>query len=252
MVRISSHPDFALRSERLHELTRGKAERDAEYPAWTVPEVIAFETQYTAPVKTGADLLRLVLGVLHDIVFKLDKGDATSRKLLERAKDEDEVQNWLTEQIQLRSLGRYHAYRESQIAKGDKPDIIVASATAQCEVAIEVKHGGKGWTATELEQALRIQLAVNYLRPVTRRHGVLVITHHHDRQWLDPITNKRQPFDALIKRLSGVATTLIETDSGAIEVRCVGINAWRDTSPSLKVRQRLAKRPTIIRRTAKA
>jgi hypothetical protein len=248
MVRAANDPDFAARSERFRELARGKAERDAEYPAWTIPEVITFETRYTAPVKTGADLLRLVLGILADIVFTLNKGDSTSRPLLERAKDEDEVQNWLAEQIQLRSLGRYHAHREAQVAQGDKPDIIVASAAAQCEVAIEVKHGGKGWTATELEQALRTQLAVDYLKPATRRHGVLVITHHRDRRWLDPSTRKSLSFEAVISWLSGIAATLVETDSGAVEVHCVGINAWRDTSPTSEVRQRSAKKPTIIRR----
>jgi hypothetical protein len=121
MLRAADDPDFAIRSERFRELARGKAERDAEYPAWTIPEVIAFEVQRTAPVKTGADLLRLVLGVLDDINFQLIKGDSTSRQLLERAKDEDEVQQWLVEQIQSRSRGRYHAYREAQVAKGDKP-----------------------------------------------------------------------------------------------------------------------------------
>ena len=44
--------------------------------------------------------------------------------------------------------------------------------------------------ATQLEQALRSQLAVNYLKPATRRHGILVVTHHRDRQWLDPATAK--------------------------------------------------------------
>jgi hypothetical protein len=247
MVRAANDPDFAVRSERFKELARGKAERDAEYPAWTIPEVITFETQYTAPVKTGADLLGLVLGVLADITFRLDKGDSTSRQLLERARDEDEVQNWLTEQIHLRSFGRYHAYREAQVAQGDKPDIIVASAAAQCEVAIEVKHGGKGWTATELEQALRIQLATDYLKPLTRRHGVLVITHHRDRRWLDPSTRKPLSFEAVISWLSDIAKTLVETDSGAIEVHCVGINAWRETPPTSKARQRPAKMSTVTR-----
>jgi hypothetical protein len=159
-----------------------------------------------------------------------------TRQLLERAKDEDEVQNWLAEQIQLRSSGRYHAYREAQVAQGDKPDIIVASAAAQCEVAIEVKHGGKDWTATQLEQALRTQLAVDYLKPATRRHGVLVITHHRNRQWLDPSTRKPLSFEAVISWLSGIAATLVETDSGAIEVHCIGINAWREAAEPVKAR----------------
>jgi hypothetical protein len=183
----------------------------------------------------------------------LNKGDSTSRQLLERARDEDEVQNWLTEQIQLRSLGRYHAYREAQVAQGDKPDIIVASASAQCEVAIEVKHGGKGWTANQLERALRVQLAVDYLKPATRRHGVLVITHHRDRNWLDPQTRTPLSFEAMIDWLSDLAATLVETDIGAIEVHCVGINAWRDAPAPLPAKKYPAKKPSkkAPRRAAK-
>ncbi|WP_316229826.1 hypothetical protein [Bradyrhizobium sp. SZCCHNR1051] len=226
MLRIAQDPNFAIRSERFRELARGKAERDAEHPAWTATEVVAFGDKRIAPVKTGDDLLRLVLGVLRDIVLKFSKGDSTSRQLLERAKDEEEVQQWLTEQLQLRSLGRYHAYREAEVAKRDRPDIIVASTTSQCEVAIEVKHGGKLWTASQLEDALRTQLAVDYLKPETRRHGVLVVTHHRDRKWLDPATRKPLTFEALIDWLSGIASTLVEIDGNAVEVRCVGINAW--------------------------
>ena len=254
MLRAAHDPDFAIRSERFRELARGKAERDAEYPAWTIPEVVTFETQYTAPVKTGDDLLRVVLGVFDDIVLQFTKGDSTSRQLLQRAKDEDEVQQWLAEQMQLRSRDRYHAYREAQVAQGDKPDIIVASAAAQCEVAIEVKHGGMGWTANQLEQALRVQLAVDYLKPATRRHGVLVITHHRDRKWLDPLTRKPLSFDAVIKWLSGIAETLVETNGAAIEARCVGINAWRElpTTSSTKTHSTKKSLKKAPRRTAKS
>jgi hypothetical protein len=105
------------------------------------------------------------------------------------------------------------------------------------EVAIEVKHGGKGWTAHQLEEALRTQLAEDYLKPSTRRHGVLVVTHHRDRRWLDPSTRKPLSFDAVIGWLSGIAAALVENHGGAIEVRCVGINAWREPAPAKKIRK---------------
>jgi hypothetical protein len=237
-LRAADHPDFAARSDRFRELARGKAERDAEFPAWTIPEIISFEHHHAAPVKTGDDLLQLVLAVLNDIVFRLASGDATSRPLLERAKDEEEVQNWLVEQMQYHSHGRYHAYREAQVAQRDKPDVIVASTSVPREVAIEVKHGGKGWTINQLEDGLRIQLASDYLKPSTRRHGVFVVTHHRDRRWLDPSTRRPLSFDAVIGRLSEVAVRLVENESGAIEVRCVGINAWRTTTQARKARKR--------------
>ena len=119
MQRLANNPVFALRSHRFHELARGKAERDTEVPAWTPAEILTFERQFTAPVKTGVDLLRLVLGVLADIAQNLTKGDFTSRALLERAKDEEEVQHWLAEQMNARAKGRFHAIREAEVAIRD-------------------------------------------------------------------------------------------------------------------------------------
>jgi len=232
--RIADGPEFALRAERFRELARGKAEHDAEPPAWNAAEVAGFERQHTAPVKTGTDLLRIVMSVLSDIQFQLKKGDVSSRPLLQRAKDEDEVQNWLVEQMNYRSRGRFNAYREAQVAGGNKPDVIVSSTAAQCEVGVEVKHGGKGWTLRQLEKALRLQLAQDYLKPPTRRDGIFLVTHHGQRRWRDPESNRLMTFETLIRWLEGIAEMLVENDSGPIEVKCFGI----DASPSVNEKSR--------------
>ena len=244
MQRLASDPIFALRSHRFHELARGKAERDAEGPAWTAGEALRFHKECTAPVKTGADLLRVVTGVLGDIAQNLTHGDVTSRPLLERAKDEEEVQHWLVEQMNARARGRFHAFREAEVATGDKPDVIVASTSAPCEVAIEVKHGGKGWTARDLEHALRTQLAEDYLKPERRRHGVLVITHHRDRRWLRISDNKPISFSDLIAWLSGIAATVTQNAVGPIVVKCIGINAWK--GESVPIAPKLSKKKSTI------
>ncbi|MFN5689824.1 hypothetical protein [Bradyrhizobium sp.] len=245
MKRFAGDPVFALRSHRFRELARGKAERDAESPAWSEAEALTFQRQFTAPAKTGADLLRVVIGVLADIAQNLTRGDVTSRPLLERAKDEDEVQHWLVEQINARARGRFHAFREAEVAIRDKPDVIIASTSAPCEVAIEVKHGGKGWSARDLESALRTQLAEDYLKPESRRHGVLVVTHHRDRRWLRISDNKAISFADLIAWLSGIAASMTENAVGQIVVKCVGINAWKDVSRpvSAKKAKKKAKPP---------
>lgn len=222
--RVAADPVLAVRAHRFNELARGKAERDCELPAWTAKEVLRFERERTAPVKTGAGLLRVVEGILSDIQFELTKGDVSSRRLLQQAQDEEEVQGWLTEQLNLRSRDRFRAFREAEVAQGDKPDVIVSSTSASCEVAIEIKHS-KRWTLRQLEEGLRIQLAENYLKPEVRRYGLLVITHHLARQWRDTETNESMTFPRLIERLASVATTLIANTSGAIEVKCVGIDA---------------------------
>jgi hypothetical protein len=257
MRRLAEDPVFALRSHRFHELARGKAERDAEGPAWNAAEVLTFQRQFTAPAKTGADLLRVVMGVLGDIAQNLTHGDVTSRPLLERAKDEDEVQHWLVEQMNARARGRFHAFREAEVAIRDKPDVIIASTSAPCEVAIEVKHGGKGWTARDLESALRTQLAEDYLKPESRRHGLLVITHHRDRRWLRISDNKPVSFSDLIAWLSGIASTMTENAVGQIVVKCIGINAWKgESSPAApkqakKKSKPLPKRRPVVRKGRK-
>jgi hypothetical protein len=254
MHRLANDPVFALRSHRFHELARGKAERDTEIPAWTASETLTFERQFTAPAKTGADLLRLVIGVLADIAQNLTIGDFTSRALLERAKDEEEVQHWLAEQMNARAKGRFHAVREAEVAIRDKPDLIIASTSAPCQVAVEIKHGGKDWSARDLESALRTQLAEDYLKPENRRHGVLVITHHRNRRWLRISDNRPISFTDLIAWLSGIAETLTANGVGSIAVRCAGINALKsepNTAPTGRREGLRAKRPSPIKKGLK-
>jgi hypothetical protein len=252
MQRLAENPAFTLRSHRFRELARGKATRDADLPAWTAEEIRGFESTFLAPAKTGADLLRIVLGVLSDIQRGLTTDDFSSRALLERAKDEEEVQPWLAEQMLLRARGRFQITRESEIALGDKPDIIVASTVCPFQVAVEIKHGGKGWSGAELENALRVQLGVDYLKPEARRHGVLVITHHHSRRWQRPDQSKRIEFSELIAWLSGIAATIKQNAVGHISVACVGLNAWKiDSSIAPKRPGPAAQPPTKQRGAAK-
>jgi hypothetical protein len=202
------------------------AERDTEPLPWTVREVVAFERERTAPVRTGAELLKVVLGVMQDIQHALDHNDVSSRPLLKAARNEDEVRNWLVEQMNFRSKGRFNAYREAEVAHGNMPDVIVSSTSAQCEIAVEVKHGGKTWTLRQYENALRQQLANDYLKSSNRRHGIFVVSNHGTRQWRDPETNEVVVFADLISKLSAIAEMLTTNDAGAaIVVRCHGIDA---------------------------
>lgn len=229
---MANDPDYKSRRTRFQEIARGKADNDSEFPAWTAPEVVTFEKEHTAPVKTGEDLLRVVMAVLSDIQIHLDKADVSSRALLERAKDEDEVRNYVVEQMKFRSRKRFHAYREAQVADRDRPDIIVASTSAPVEVGMEVKHGSKTWTHKQLTNALDTQLAEDYLKPSTRRHGVFVVTKHSARRWRDAETKVMHTFESIIGWLQDRAAKLIKNSTGAITVRCFGLDATDKKKPS--------------------
>jgi hypothetical protein len=221
----------ALRN-RLKELAHGKAERDAELPAWRPAEVLAFEQEHIAPAKTGEALLHVVLGVLSDIQASFSRDDMSSRSLLERAEDEGEVQAWLAEQMNLRSRGRFHAHCEVQVSDRDKPDIVISSTAARVELAVEVKHGGKRWTVRDLERALTNQLARKYLKPETRRHGVLVVSYHRQRTWREPETREILKFQNVIERLKTLAQGVVRNDFGHVEVRVFGIDTSRASDES--------------------
>lgn len=210
---------------RFRQLAKRMAERDAEPPAWSCDEVRQFERRWTAPAKTGAELLDLVCGVLSDIDLAFRSYDASSRDVLQSATGEPAVQTWLFEQFELRANGRYQVYREPEVKKKRKPDIVVSSAAAAVSVAVEAKHGGKQWTLKTLRRALKTQLAKNYLKPANRRHGVFVITNHSDRYWVDKEGGERLSFDQLIDRLRRDAHAITRNEEGEICVRVAGIDA---------------------------
>ena len=210
---------------RWRELAKKKAENDAEPPAWSANDINRLEQAYTAPVKTGDDLFRLVLSVLADIEFDLIHSDASSRAVLQRAENEEEVQQWLAEQLRLRARNRYHVHREAEVAQRNEPDIIVSSTEGKLEIAIEIKHANMKWTYSDLKNTLRVQLVEKYLKPISRRHGILVISCHKLRRWKNPETKKiNVQFDELISRLDAIAKGLVRNENGTVKARCIGLS----------------------------
>jgi hypothetical protein len=237
MIRLSRSRLVPARSLRFRELARGMAERDTESPAWSPVETLTLERRYLLPVKTAEDLYRVVLDVLDEIIWDFDNQDASSRAVLETAKHENAVQHWAAEQLRLRAHGRYHVHREAEVAEGNMPDILISGTTTPFEVAVEAKHGDKGWTLSTLTEAIKDQLAEDYLRPGNRRSGVFIVTCHKKKRWQDSRTGKLLDFQELIERLAKFASTLTRNTVGSVIVRVRGIDAAprpRRRSPAKK------------------
>lgn len=230
MIELASKSEIGKSSHRFRQLARGMAERDAERASWTEDETLTFETVHVAPIKTGHDLYRVVLGVLDDIRHGFEREDASSKRLLTKLgetekDDEKSVQNWLAEQLKLRAKDKYHVHREVEVVNKNEPDIIVSGATAKVEIAIEVKQADS-WSPNQLKKALTHQLAENYLRTQTRRHGVLFLTDHGRRQWKNPHTKKKVfSFYELLVFLSKTADSTTSNSSGKVQVCVYGIDA---------------------------
>jgi hypothetical protein len=138
--------------------------------------------------------------------------------------DEESVKNWLAEQLRLRANGRYHVHREAEVANNDKPDIIISSTGGQFEIAIEIKQADS-WSPKKLKEALTQQLAEDYLKPQSRRHGILFLTNHGRRQWKDPVSQKSGlTFINLQTFLADIATTIKNNATGKIDVSVFGLD----------------------------
>jgi hypothetical protein len=225
MRRLADHREMKPRRLWLRELARQMADRDSELPAWTPAEAVAFERERLLPPKTGPQLYRVARSALNQIKWRFDHGNASSQPVLLTAEDEDAVQKYLAEQLELTALGRYHTVREPEIAESNKPDILLSSAHSIDEVAIEVKYGDKGWRAVTLEHALTAQLAEDYLRPANRRHGLLVVTSHSSKRWRHPATGAMLSFNEMIAYLNSVASKLKRNAVGEVTVAVIGIDA---------------------------
>src|SRR5262249_5745588 len=106
------------------------------------------------------------------------------------------------------------------------------------------------WSGADLEGALRVQLAEDYLKPEYRRHGVLVVTHHRDRRWLRTNESEKIEFSDLIAWLSGISATIKQNAAGYVAVECVGLNAWRPAATPATPKQLAPRAKAPVKRGA--
>lgn len=226
ILELAYDPVVGERRHRFRQLARSMAERAAEKPAWTEEDVVRFENTLCSPVRTGMELLDLACEMIDQINHDIRFGDFSIQPILETAENEFAVQNWLAYEYNKLADGRYATAREKQV-KGDKrPDIALAAAISGSEIAIEIKHGGKDWTLRDLRDALRGQLAGDYLLPRNRRHGLFVVTNHRStRFWVNDDKSHRLKFSEVVEILKNDALTLKVNGAGTIQVEVRGIDA---------------------------
>jgi hypothetical protein len=214
-----------VRPTRFRELAHGMAERSSELAAWSPLDICTFETHYLLPISTGHQLMDAVCETLNEIKRGFMQDDAGPRRLVARAVDEAEVQEWLAGELKTRSRDRFHIHREPQVAARKMPDIVVSSTTIANQIAIEIKHANKGWTLKDLEGAVVRQLVGRYLHPTERRHGILVVSLHARRTWRDTSVRKSLSFDQVIDRLNALAAKVKRNATGDVTVSVIGIDA---------------------------
>ncbi|WP_430414029.1 hypothetical protein [Parasphingorhabdus sp.] len=235
MIALSQNSIVGDSGHRLRELAREIAERSAEREPWTEPMTQKFEADTLAPISNGEDLFNLTLALLEEINWSFANADMSARSVVETAKDEAAVQNWLGSTLANMSKGRFLPHRETHVADEKRPDLLITASSAPVEVAIEIKHDDKGWSLKDLRSALRVQLAEQYLQPENRRYGVLVISNHRDGKfWRDMEEKVRLSFDKTISLLQREAKEIRHNSSGSISVSVCGI----DAAPRIRTSQK--------------
>lgn len=246
------------RGRRFKQLAAGLAEEASEKPVWSGKQVEVFEETHLSPVRTGGELLKLACAVIDDLDTEFRTWDYSIKPLVETAKDEFAIQNWLAREFERLSNGRYLTAREKQVKNERRPDLALSVGITGSEVAIEIKHGEKSWTLPELKYSISNQLAHDYLLPPKRRAGLFVITNHRDtRYWFSEDKTQRLDFRTVVKELTDYAASITSNAEGFIELAVRGLDASggpaRPRSKTNKRSKRAGKRGAKVRtRTKKA
>lgn len=199
-------------------------EKGAAHTAWAEKDFIESQRSHRLPIKTHLQFFELVSALIQDINHDFLNEGATSRPLPLASTKENQVQDWLFEQLKLRSDGPLSRVLEAQVRGKKRPDLIVASTSLDSQIAIEVKHGDKGWTLPDLKDAITKQLVGRYLKPAHRRSGVLFVTRHEKSSWRNPKTGKLIGFDEVLGELREHAVITAKEHSVSIRVDVIGID----------------------------
>jgi hypothetical protein len=90
-------------------------------------------------------------------------------------------------------------------------------------LVIEVKQADS-WTVNELVHALENQLAEDYLKTTTRRHGILYMSNHGRKGWKHTESGAEIKFADLVEFLSQKATDKTNNSSGPIQLAVMGLD----------------------------
>jgi hypothetical protein len=213
ILRLAEVPDFPVPKARLYELAKERAEKDSESAAWNPGEAAAFEKSAETEPQTPRDLQLVALHRLADMQHDLLHGDFQQGETLAGLENENAVQRWTADRLDLKRGRSYAVDREVHVADEKEPDIRLRAKATDANVPIEVKVV-ESWTLEELEAALKTQLCGQYLRTRGGRHGILLLVHQKTRPigWQDR-DGTMLTFDQVVNHLRRMAVTIAGASS---------------------------------------
>ncbi len=218
----ATHPDSPWYGAQARE----RAEKDADFPAWSSEDIKTFSKESERNPREHAALFELVKSRLNDLKFDLEDGDSSIAGILVKANLETDHRKFIGSWLRDRSFGRYSVPQEEELADAKKPDIRVHGYGFDGPVPIELKIAdNSNWSGAKLFERLENQLCGDYLRDQKSTSGVYLLLNRGEKQvWEHPITKLRMSFIELVEKLQTHATTFIADKPGIDEIHVIGID----------------------------
>ena len=224
LLELADEDDFAHFADYLRFQARQRAAIDAEFPPFDPADVIALDARHEAPPRDSDGLFTVMMDRLGDLAHDLTHDDFTNRPTLRGIGTEPEMQRNLAREIRQRANGIYKVTREEEVADKKHPDIRLSAANRDLKAVIEVKIADN-WTLTDLERALRNQLAGQYLRHSNCSAGCLLLTYHgRKKYWVHPETRKRIIFPELVALLNDKARAIENESTSDVRIAVFGLD----------------------------
>jgi hypothetical protein len=222
---------------RARVLARERAERDAEFEAWRAGDLARFERDFKPTPRSSQDLCRLALAILENVQDDVLRADFQQGRILVGLKDEELVQNWVANSLQVRGTKRFSVERESHVAHEKEPDLRLRVSASQATTPIEIKVV-ESWTLPELERALIQQLIGQYLLDISHRWGILLLVHQKPRPRGWTRSGKKLSITSLVRHLQCLADKIAAKEPAAPQATVALIDVSALYLPSKSSRQK--------------
>ena len=215
-------PSEPIRTE-LCSRAAARAQNDVNVP-WTIDNVNKFAVELERTPSSPYELFEVARNRLMDLKFKYEEGDTSPYKVLITIDKEQELRNYLADELKGTAHARYSISQEDEMANAQRTDIRFMRANIPGMVPVELKIAHK-WSGPQLFAKLKDQLCGDYLRDIDSTSGIYLLVHRGQRNTWQHIDSKNDlSFEELIDALQCYANDIVASNSGISNIEVIGID----------------------------
>lgn len=194
-------------------------------PMWSEEQILRVENGDEKQPTTLTELFALVRTHIRSVGALIENDDFSYRDMFRTDTPETEIQLWFASTLKQRSQPLYSIVRENVVDNKKEVDIS-AFADGIGYVPIEIKPLGP-YSQLALERVIEKQLLGQYMRPVDRPFGILLLVRRDPKTWT--INGKRTAdLGTLVEALQRYATTVGAKYGKVIRVEAIDLRSGFD------------------------